>query len=187
MYLAMLYVPAVFLSACSALPGATFVNPSVPSDVVARCRDFKSKINPSCWNTFGMDAYMRYWKRTTTTCTKNEVWANCFMRQVKSQEIDSLGCAQLGPNTCPEPDQVFNITNGSAETFYGAYSIWCKLWTILLLVLEDRLISSSALQQYMTNLYDSFESENGSDIVRESYEKFEPPVKKTLIIRKLSS
>lgn len=70
------------------------------------------------------------------------------MRQVRDQETDSLGCAQAGPNTCPQPEHHFNITNGSAETFYGAYSIWCKLYTILFLVLEGRFniqLSASAV------------------------------------------
>lgn len=107
------------------------------------------------------------------------------MRQVKGQEFDSLRCAQLGPNTFPGPKHAFNITNGSAETFDGAYSIWCKLCKIRLLVLEDRLVSSSALQQYMTNLYDSFKNENRSAIVRETYEKFKPPVTGSLVLREL--
>lgn len=37
----------------------------------------------------------------------------------------------------------------------------------------------------MPNLYDSFENENGSDIVRETYEKFKAPATGSLVLREL--
>ena len=52
---------------------------------------------------------MQDWNSTTTTCYSDELWANCFMRQAGISEIDpsnKIGCAQVGPNTCPEPSQV---------------------------------------------------------------------------------
>ena len=48
------------------------------------------------------------------------------MREATGHDIEGFGCAQVGPNTCPEPGEAFNVTQGSAETFYGANSIWCK-------------------------------------------------------------
>lgn len=63
--------------------------------------------------------------RTSRTCRTNELWANCFMR-LAGLDIDAkgLGCAQVGPNTCPEPKRD-DLLRNDVETAYGIYSIWC--------------------------------------------------------------
>lgn len=73
-----------------------------------------------------MTSYMNNWNITNEankTCRTNELWANCFMRVAGLTVPEGFGCAQIGPNTCPEPtanDLIFN----DAETAYGIYSIW---------------------------------------------------------------
>ena len=126
MNLKLLSASAAFFAICSAFSNATFVDPSVPAEIVASCRNPMVKVSASCWETLGMDAYMLHWNRTTTTCKKHELWANCFMREAGNLEIDGFGCAQVGPNTCPKPQRELNALDGLAEMYYGAYSIWCE-------------------------------------------------------------
>ena len=186
MYVAEMLALAALISLGAASSNATFTT-SAPSDVVARCRISK-KITASCWKSLSMDSYMQHWNRTTTTCGENELWANCFMREAIGKEVEGFGCAQVGPNTCPEPEQAFGVTQGSAETFYGAYSIWCKSCPKV----NDegqgkrqQLTFSIALQQYMTNLYDSVGTNNGSAIVRDTCRSMKPPITGSLILREM--
>jgi len=75
-----------------------------------------------------MTSYMNNWNITNEankTCKTNELWANCFMRVAGLSIGSDLGCAQVGPNTCPEPTADDLILN-DAEIAYGIYSIWCK-------------------------------------------------------------
>ena len=97
---------------------------------VQDCRDINSNLNSTCWDVLYMDAWMRRWNATTRSCHSDELWANCFMRKAGMAETDQggkIGCAQVGPNTCPEPTQdLENLASASIEMRYGAYSIWCK-------------------------------------------------------------
>ena len=186
MDVAEMLILAAIVSLGAASSNAAFTN-SAPSNDVARCRSSKNS-TASCWKTLSMDSYMQHWNRTTTTCEENELWANCFMREASGQDIEGFGCAQVGPNTCPEPEKASNITQGSAETFYGAYSIWCKSCPKA----NDeghgqrqQLTFSIALQQYITNLYDSVGRDNGSVIVRDTYRSMKPPVTGSLVLREM--
>ena len=96
---------------------------------IQNCQNPSSKLHPLCWDVLNMEKWMQDWNSTTTTCYPDELWANCFMRQAGMSEIDpggKIGCAQVGPNTCPEPSQAMeDQVSVSVEMRYGAYSIWC--------------------------------------------------------------
>ena len=68
-----------------------------------------------------MDAFIVRSGHTPKTCREDELWAICFMREVGDPQIDmGYGCAHAGL-ICVAPQKRFNISNGSAETYYGAY------------------------------------------------------------------
>lgn len=142
---------------------------------------------PAAGKTLGMDAFMLHWNQTTTTCKKNELWANCFMREAGIGGSDDIGCAQVGPNTCPEPKRNVLDSAKPAEVFYGAYSIWCKLCRKIQnpLTIYGKLMSFSALQQYMTTIYEGIASDNGSALIHNTYELFRPPVTGSFIFREV--
>ncbi len=106
-----------------------FASP-VPTDAaVAKCRDLKHNYNgidPTCWNTLKMDDWMINWNATAWACNTNEPWGTCFMRLTEQTDhVDCLVVVSL--ITCPRP-VVGAIVEGPAEIYYGAYSIWCKLF-----------------------------------------------------------
>ena len=94
------------------------------------CQNTNSHLNALCWDVLNMDAWMQKWNKTTTTCHSDELWANCFMREAGMPETEAggkIGCAQVGPNTCPEPSKEReDLASASIEMRYGAYSIWCR-------------------------------------------------------------
>ena len=44
-----------------------------------------------------------------------------------TEQADHADCLVVSPNTCPQP-MVGAIVEGPAEIYYGAYSVWCKLF-----------------------------------------------------------
>lgn len=119
------------------------------------CSNVSDGLHPTCWDVLKMDAYLLEWNVTTRTCHKDELWPNCFMREagVLTTENESasedLGCAQVGPNTCPAPSQE-QLAAMSPQVAYGAYSI-------------------SALQQYFDSIYTSLSTPNGTAKVQSLY------------------
>jgi len=103
--------------------------PSPPDVAVqeTKCRAWPSAspINPTCWNTLKMDAWMQNWNVSTAVCNPGEDWGNCFMR-LTLPSIPSVECTRISPlSTCPAPTPG-TIVPGPVEIFYGAYSISCK-------------------------------------------------------------
>lgn len=121
---------------------------------VQDCRDINSDLHAKCWDVLYMDAWMNRWNATTKSCHSDELWANCFMRKAGMAETEQggkIGCAQVGPNTCPEPTQAKeNSASASIEMRYGAYSIW-------------------SLQNYMTSIYNNLQSTTGLSKMESTY------------------
>ncbi len=99
------------------------------NSTVLNCEDtIDYGLNATCWDGLNMTSYMNSWNVTneaSKTCMTNELWANCFMRVAGLTVPQGLGCAQIGPNTCPQPTANDLLMN-DAPTAYGIYSIWCK-------------------------------------------------------------
>ena len=89
---------------------------------VINCSDITTNIEPSCWDTLGMNEWMFNWHFTTTTCNSGEIWANCFLRL--SYGSGNYDCSRLGSLRCSGP--ALGGPPSTAQYFYGAYSIYGK-------------------------------------------------------------
>lgn len=129
-----LFLLTSLLSLTTAFPHHQSLSPLHSRSALSDCQDILDNgLNGTCWDTLGMEAWMTKWNTTATannTCLPDELWANCFMREagVTGIEAGTLGCAQVGPNTCPEPDDDV-LVYATVEEAYGAYNIWCKCST----------------------------------------------------------
>lgn len=115
-----LFLLIPLLSLCNAA-----LAPGNSSFEISLCQDILNNgINATCYDVLKVDDWVKKWNLTTKTCQPNELWANCFMREVGVPPVDGLGCAQVGPS-CNEPT-VELIAKATPEEIYTAVSIYCK-------------------------------------------------------------
>ena len=112
------------LSLSNAFPNLFNPSPLHKRSNLTDCQDvLDNGLNASCYDTLKVDAYVKSWNITTKTCLKNELWANCYMREVGVPAEEGLGCAQVGPNSCNEPTADL-VATASPEEIYTAFNIW---------------------------------------------------------------
>ncbi len=131
-----------------------FASPVFTNAAVAKCRDLKHNYNGidfTCWNTLKMNDWMINWNATAWACNTNEPWGTCFMRL--TEQIDHVDCLVVSLITCSR-SVVDAIVKGSAEIYYDAYSIWCKLfYRIRAETHRFYWFAGVALQTIITTLY----------------------------------
>ena len=147
----------------------------VPRDATTDCQNLTEGLNASCWDLvppkIGMPAFLNTWNKKTNTCQEGEMWANCFMRLagLPSSVSRPIRCDLIGPYVCPTPTlELFEKI--TAPIGYGVASIWgrqrnqgpqCEF--------SGKLTAFTALQQYMTSLYQALETDKGSLIVKNGF------------------
>lgn len=88
--------------------------------------------DPACWNALNMTGWITEWNVSPQACAQYEPWGNCFMRLTHNGAA-GIDCLKIrSADACPLP-VVGNITQGPAEIWYGAWSIYCKSIIICLL------------------------------------------------------
>lgn len=97
--------------------------PEPTAEAACRNPDLHQQIDPTCWETLEMGAWMQTWNTSTKICKPQEAWGDCFTRLTHP---DSRGatCSSIDVASCPEP-KLGQIVQGPAEIFYGAYAVWC--------------------------------------------------------------
>ena len=99
----------------------------------AECRNISPTTagpDPACWNILGMDRWVTEWNTSPQACAQYEPWGNCFMR-LTNNGAPVIDCLKIrSVDACPLP-VVGNITQGPAEIWYGAWSIYCKPFFLL--------------------------------------------------------
>ena len=189
MFSQVIFLLAASVCLCNANPLNPSSHPLLPRDDVTDCQNVTLGLNSSCWDLIprnvGMESWLRTWNETTTICKPGERWANCFMREsnMTSNTTDPIRCDLIGPDLCPQP--ILDITaNTPTEVIYGAAAIWGKPTHIAMIIRSAKHHLPTALQQYMTSLYQFIGVDPGAAAVQNEYlmQKGQPRSVKPILI-----